>query len=416
MDAFYAAIEELDDPSLRGRPVIVGGTPQGHGVVSTANYVARRFGIHSAMPASTAVRLCPDGVFLRPRMRRYVEVSRQVFAIFDEYAPLVEPLSIDEAFLDVTGCRPLNAPVGAATDAAEAIAEEIRLRVHRETGGLTCSIGVAPNKFLAKLASDLRKPDAVVVVPTEPSPIEAFLAPLPVRRLWGVGPRSAERLRELGVQRVGDLQRIPPDDLQRLIGVEHGGHLARLARGVDDRAVVCDREAKSISQERTYGEFIPASNVEAIEDEIFALSDHVACRVRRAGLWARTVQLKVRDEQFTTVTRSCSLDSPTCVVEEIFAAALELWRQRVHLRGRRVRLLGVGTSRFVAEPSRQLDLFEADEWKRAEEIATAMDRVRDKLGHDAITRGRLVRAPGASRRASDDGRGDRPRRPGPQAR
>ena len=406
MDAFFAAVEVLDQPRLRGRPVIVGGTAEGHGVVSTANYEARKFGVHSAMPAATAVRLCPQGIFLRPRIERYVAVSRQVFEIFERYTPLVEPLSIDEAFLDVTGSHTLGdsrSPVGSEarprfSEDPAAIAEEIRRAVAHETGGLTCSVGVAPNKFLAKLASDLEKPDGLVVTPREAAEIEAFLAPLPIRRLWGVGPKSAEVLLRHRLETVGDLQRLDESALQALVGEESGAHLWRLVRGLDRRSVSTGREAKSVSQERTYGEFIASSDRDRIERELFSLAEEVAGRLRRSALCARTVHLKVRDERFSTRTRAASLETPTCLVEEIFTTALRLFDERVELEGRAIRLLGVGTSGLSDGGMRQLDLFAGPEWKRQEAIARAAEAVEEKLGRGSITRGRLIRR----RDSSDD--------------
>jgi len=390
MDAFFAAVEVLDDPSLQGKPVIVGGTPEGHGVVSTASYEARKYGVHSAMPAAQAVRLCPDGVFLRPRLSRYSLFSGQVFRILREYTPLVEPLSIDEAFLDVTGSHPHGASRHGdeATPAQVRIARELQERVRTETGGLTCSIGIAPNKFLAKLASDLEKPSGLVVVPVDGS--EKFLEPLPLRRLWGVGPKTAERLQRVGFSRIGHLQRVSESDLERILGKELGIHLARLSRGLDDRDVEPHGDVKSVSHEQTFAKFIPSADTERIEQVLFSLSDAVAYRLRRSGLWGRVMTLKVRDERFETCTRSRSLASPTCVVEEIYEVMRSLFTERVKLKGRRVRLLGVGASGLTAEPSRQLDFFDSGRWKESRAIAEVADAVRKKLGDDAITRGRLL--------------------------
>ena len=392
MDAFFAAVEVLDDPSLRGKPVIVGGTPQGRGVVSTASYEARKFGVHSAMPAAVAVRRCPQGVFVRPRMRRYVEMSRKIFAVFADYTPLVEKLSIDEAFLDITGClalATLQAPDSVVdVDAAVELAEELQARVKSETGGLTCSVGLARNKFLAKLASDLDKPEGLTVVPRDG--VEAFLAPLPIERMWGVGPRTAQQLGKIGVRIVADLQRLLPHDLERVIGKEAGRHLAALARGHDQRPVVTEQCAKSVSQERTYGEFIPCDDVDAIEHELFSMSDQIATRLRHEGLWGRSVHLKVRDERFDTKTRSRALESSTCLVEEIYRVVRGLFRERIVLGDRKIRLLGVGISRLTAEPKRQLDIFSPTGWEKAEGLAAAVDAVKAKLGEKAITRGRLM--------------------------
>ena len=391
MDAFYCSVEELDAPSLKGRPVVVGGTPEGRGVVSTANYAARKFGVHSAMPAAQAVRLCPTAVFLRPRPKRYAEASRQVFSIFEKYTPLVEPLSIDEAFLDVTASRLSGSPGSYDAEgygAGEAIARELHRRIEEETGGLTCSIGIASNKYLAKIASDLRKPRAIVVVPLGAE--EEFLAPLPIKRIWGVGPKMAERLGSIGIKLIGDMQKLGAEPLRRALGEDTGEHFWRLCRGIDARPVVTDQEVKSISQEKTYGEFLDPSDRETIERELFRMSDKVAARLRARELWGRTVQLKARDEKFHTVTRSSSLESPTCLVEEIYRVALELLDERVDFGGRRIRLLGVGVSGLTDEPRRQLDFFDSGQLQQAENIAAISDAVRRKIGDQAILRAKML--------------------------
>jgi DNA polymerase-4 len=387
MDAFFAAVEVLDNPRLAGKPVIVGGTPEGRGVVSTASYEARKFGVRSAMPAAQAVKLCPHGVFLRPRMGRYADMSRQVFAILHEVTPLVEPVSIDEAFLDVTGCHPL---ARSSLPAAEALAKEIQGRVERVTGGLTCSLGVAENKFLAKVASDLRKPRGLTVVPTGGG--AEFLAPLPIERLWGVGPKTSERLRSLGLTTIGQIAALKENDLEAILGAEFGRHLRRLSRGLDDRQVETGWEAKSISQETTFAQFLAPSDREAIDRVLFSLADGVAERLREETFWARTVTLKVRDENFKTCTRAKTLESPTQVVEEIFSISKGLFWQRIRLGGRKVRLLGVAASQLTREPLRQLDLFDkrAERQATAEQLARVADEIKRKLGDKAITRARLL--------------------------
>jgi len=339
------------------------------------------------MPAAQAVKLCPHGVFLRPRMGRYADISRKVFAILRAVTPLVEPLSIDEAFLDVSGCHPQKR---STMPAAEAIAKEIQERVERETGGLTCSLGIAENKFLAKVASDLRKPRGLTVVPRGNS--AEFLAPLPIERLWGVGPRTSELLRSLGVTTIGQISALKEKDLESILGVEFGRHLHRLSRGLDDREVETSWEAKSISQETTFAEFLAPNDREAIERVLFSLSDGVAERLREEAFWARTVTLKVRDENFKTCTRARTLESPTQVVEEIFSTANELFRDRVRLGARKVRLLGVAASQLAREPLRQLDLFEkkAEDRPPAEQRAQVSDQIKKKLGDKAITRARLL--------------------------
>jgi DNA polymerase-4 len=281
MDAFYASVEERDRPELVGKPVIVGGTPEKRGVVSAANYVARRYGVHSAMPAVTAHRLCPQGIYLPPRIDYYAEVSAQIRAIFERFTPLVEPLSLDEAFLDVTGSEHLFGPaVEIGRKIKQAIRQEIRLVV---------SAGVAPNKFLAKIASDLKKPDALVVV--EPDKVQEFLDPLPVERLWGVGKQSSKVFQRLGIHTVGQLRQWPLDVLQARFGTS-GEHLWKLAHGRDDRPVVREREAKSISHETTFEHDI--ADLEVLRAWLVDLTEQVGCRLRRHGLRGRTVQLKVR--------------------------------------------------------------------------------------------------------------------------
>lgn len=397
LDAFFAAVEELDHPELAGKPVIVGGTPEGHGVVSTANYVARRYGIHSAMPAAQAVRLCPHGVFVRPRPERYEEISRRVFGIYGSISPLVEPLSIDEAFLDVTGCRPLPSelPRGASAtspaDAALALAREIQTRVESETGGLTCSIGIAENKFVSKVASDLKKPRGLVLVPRGTA--REFLAPLPIERLWGVGPRTAEQLHAACFHTIGDIAGVDISRLQQILGAELARHLHALSHGRDERPVTGEGEAKSISSETTFAEFIPAGNIERIEDALFSLSHRVAERLREARLWGRTVTLKVRDHRFATVTRARTLAAPTQLVEEVFEAARRLFREKVSLGKRSVRLLGVAVSNLLDERLAQLELFDDESagHDQAARLAKIEDAVRSRVGDGAITRGRLVR-------------------------
>src|SRR5439155_7141135 len=281
MDAFYASVEQRDRPELRGLPVIVGGSAEGRGVVCAASYEARKFGVHSAMPAVTARRLCPQGIFLPPRMEHYAQISRQIREIFQSFTPLIEPLSLDEAFLDVRGCEGL---FGSAPE----IARKIKERVRAETE-LTASVGVAANKFLAKLASDLKKPDGLVVI--EPTQVEAILAPLPVGRIWGVGAKGEKRLHALGIRTIGQLAALPEQVLVDHFG-DNGRHLWRLARGIDDRQVVPDEEAKSISTETTFARDIGDRDV--LRSWLLDLVEHLGRRLRRVGVHARTIELKVR--------------------------------------------------------------------------------------------------------------------------
>lgn len=374
MDAFFASVEALDDPSLRGKPVIVGGTPEGRGVVAAASYEARRFGIHSAMSAAKAHRLCPGGVFLKPRHRRYSEISRRIVEIFHDYTPLVETLSLDEAFLDVTASQTLFGP-------AIKIGRKIKQRIQCEIG-LTASVGIAPNKFLAKIASDLEKPNGFVAI--EPGTEIERLAPLSVSRLWGVGPVTERELDRLGIKLVGDILKIDPGRIERRIGRESARALSELARGIDDRAVVPDCAPKSISEETTFERDIgDAARLFQTLDE---LSDQVARRMRRQGYRARTVHLKARYPDFTTLTRSLTLPSPTASTVAIRKAAREMLEHRLGRAGRALRLIGVGVSGLVADSEGQLELFrESDD--RAEEIDRLLDKINEKYGDDSIRRG-----------------------------
>lgn len=384
MDAFYASVEELDDPGLVGQPVVVGGTPDGRGVVAAANYAARRYGIHSAMPAARARRLCPHAVFIRSRMDRYGEVSRALRGIFARYTPLLEPLSLDEAFLDVTSSLRL---FGDGLAIARRIKEEIR-----EELGLVASVGVAPNKFLAKLASDLDKPDGLVVVPTDA--IEAFLEPLPVSRLWGVGKVSNRDLAQMGVHTIGDLRRLPEALLVSRFA-NTAVHWARLARGIDDRRVVPDRDAKSISHETTFATDI--DDPEILRSWLLELTEQVATRLRRQGLRGKTVYIKVRYADFHTVTRSESLDAPSNVTRELTVTAARLLRAQLARSPRPVRLLGMGVSALTAGAHAQGQLFETEDREQQRRIDTVVDSIKSRFGNRALRRGGGGRRPGDRR-------------------
>jgi len=376
LDAFFAAVEQRDRPELRGKPVIVGGGgPNQRGVVSTASYEARVFGVHSAMPLRTAGALCPHGIFLPVDGRKYGRVSKEVLAVLRRFTPLVEPISIDEAFLDVTGSRKLFGD-------GETIARAIKQAVTNDVG-LTISVGVARTKLVAKIASDLRKPDGLVVVP--PGTEAAFLAPLPIGRLWGVGAKSAAALREYGVQTIGDLAALPADLLERRFGIV-GTSLGDRARGLDGDRVTGEREAaKSIGHEHTFD--VDSSDREVIERSLLGLSEGVAGRLRDSGVKASTVTVKIRDSSFHTITRQRTLREPTDLTEPIYRTALELARPEV--RGKKIRLLGV-TASGLAEPD-QLSLFAADDPRRRRAVE-AEDLVRHRYGDRAITRARLVRS------------------------
>lgn len=375
MDAFYASVEVMDDPSLAGRPVIVGGTPEGRGVVSAASYEARKFGVHSAMSAYRARKLCPNGVFIWPRMSRYAEISARIRDIFYHYTPLVEPISLDEAFLDVTGSLRL---FGTAID----VGRSIKCRIQDEIG-LIASVGVAPNKFLAKLASDLEKPDGFVVITQEEA--ESRLADLPVRRLWGVGKQTQKLLARLNVHKISDITAMPTEELEAHLGV-HARRLQSLARGIDDRPVVADWEAKSISNERTFSSDIGAKDeLRAIAD---ALSERVASRLRKSGLLAHTVQIKARYPDFTTVTRAVTLPEPTDQTQVIREAARDLLEKRLKRKGRPLRLLGVGVSNLVHPEDGVGELFVEEAREKKSRVDHLMDELQDRFGPDAIHRGR----------------------------
>ncbi len=343
MDCFYAAVHMRDDPSLAGQPVVIGGSPEGRGVVAAASYEARAFGVRSAMPAARAVRLCPQAVFLKPDFDRYRRESREVFDIFRRYTPIVQVVSIDEAYLDVSdGYRPW----GSAT----AVAEEIRRQVRAERR-LTVSIGVAPNKLVAKIASDADKPDGLTVV--KPAAVQAFLDPLPLRALPGVGPATEAKLKRRGLDTVAQLRAIDPVEVERMLGA-WGRRLARFARGEDDRPVAVERERKSLSSERTYESDLDA--LERVEVELDRLAEGVARGLERREIAAATIVVKVRYGDFTTITRSHTLPAPTADAAVIRRVARFLV-SKTDAGRRPVRLLGVGGSNLAPRRFEQLDLF-----------------------------------------------------------
>ncbi len=375
LDAFFAAVEQRDRPELRGKPVIVGGGgPGDRGVVSAASYEARRFGVHSAMPLRTAGRLCPNGVFLGVDGAKYQRVSREVMAVLRRFTPLVEPISIDEAFLDVTGSRGLFGD-------GESIAPPVKQALPG-VGELTISVGVARTKLVAKIASDLRKPDGLVVVP--PGEEASFLAPLPITRLWGVGPQTAAALRDFGVVTIGDLAALPPDALERRFG-KHGSSLADRARGEDADPVADPDAAKSISHEHTFD--VDTSEREVIERTLLAMADGVAGRLRSSGVKASTIAVKIRDSSFRTITRQRTLPEPTDLAEPIWRTALDLARPEVV--GIRVRLLGISASNLGRRE--QLALFtDGTSDDRRRRVVDAADRLRRRFGERMVTRARLL--------------------------
>ena len=374
MDAFYASVEERDQPALVGKPVIVGGTPEGRGVVAAANYVAREFGVHSAMPAATAKRLCPRAVFLRSRMAYYAEVAAQIRSVFEQYTPLVEPLSLDEAFLDVTGSEPL---FGSAVSIGQRIKQDIRDHLK-----LVASVGVASNKFLAKIASDLQKPDGFVIV--EPGKEQQFLDTLPVGCLWGVGRVTGRVFEKLGIHTIGELRQMPVELLRHHFG-SSGDHLWNLAHGIDERRVIPEREAKSISHETTFADDI--EDVEVLRAWLLELSEQVGCRMRRHDFKGRTVQLKVRFDDFRTVTRAQTLPEATNVTQQIWQTADQMLAERMPTRRLRVRLVGVGMTGLTNRELAQLSLFPEAGHERESRLDKVADRIKDKFGSKSLQRG-----------------------------
>lgn len=373
LDAFYASVEQGDYPLLKGRPVIVGGGIE-RGVVAACSYEARAFGVRSAMAMVRALRLCPRAVVQPVRMERYREISDQVFSIFSRYTDRLEPLSIDEAFLDVTGCLRLFGP-------GEAIASRIRAEVRAETG-LTVSAGVAPNKFLAKLASEAGKPDGLFVV--EPESAEAFLLPLPVSRLWGVGAVTTDRLARLGLRTVADLRELGRERLVRLLG-KAGEHLFALAQGIDDRPVETGETIKSVGHEETF--MADLDDLETIRLETLELAERVGWRARRLGVAGRCITLKIRYGDFSTITRSRTFPAALDHGGEIYREALDLL-ERTEAGRRPVRLLGISLSQLEMPGEGQADLFMNRDRQAA--LDRAMDRVRERFGRLGVRRASLL--------------------------
>lgn len=390
MDAFYASVELRDDPTLVGRPVCVGGPARARGVIAAASYAARKFGVHSAMPTGQAQHLCPDLVLIEPNFEKYTAESRRIMAVFKQYTPLVEPLSLDEAFLDVSGCERL---FGDAVDIGRAIKSDIL----RETG-LVASVGVAGSKFIAKLASDMEKPDGFCVIP--PDDVQRVISPLPVSSIFGVGPRTAKRLEALGVQTVGDLAALERKDVLKRFG-SSGAWIHDLAHGIDSRRVTPRREEKSVSHERTFPEDV--SDREVLRAQLFQLSEDVAFRLRDHGLRGRTVAVKARSESFKTVTRTKTLAFPTNLGPRIYAAARELLER---VPAGPLRLVGVQVSNLddVRTPI-QGQLFGGDvapevgasvgpadavSHERLARATEGMDSLRRRFGRDAVVPGSML--------------------------
>ncbi|MGI6037459.1 MAG: DNA polymerase IV [Limnochordia bacterium] len=368
MDAFFAAVEELDNPAYRGKPLIVGGSSS-RGVVSTCSYAARAFGVHSAMPMAQARKLCPQGIFIPPRMERYQEVSAQLFQLLGKFTPLVEPLSIDEAFLDLTGCEHFYV---SWEDMASTMQRTIKEHLH-----LTCSIGLAPNKFLAKIASGYRKPAGITII--RPSEVEDFLQDLPVESLWGVGAKTRDKLKTIGVRTIGDLKKLSLDYLTRLLG-KNGGLLYQLARGIDERPVEPQQEMKSLGAERTFPKDLHRE--EDITAALLDLASQVGRRLRKEHLTCRTMTLKVRYPDFTTITKSKTLPQWPTDDYSLFQGAQELFQQVP--RGQ-YRLLGIYLSGLA--PYQQMELFS----EGRDTLNQVLDGLNERYGRYVIGPARLYR-------------------------
>jgi DNA polymerase-4 len=372
MDAFFASVEQLDDPRIRGKPVLVGGTGN-RGVVAAASYEARPFGCRSAMPMAVARRLCPHAIVVKGRYWRYRELSEKVFTIFERCTPLIQPISIDEAFLDVTASLPLFGL------SAKELARRIKRDIRRETG-LAASVGVAPNKFLAKLASDLEKPDGLTVIRTQD--VERVLSPLPVERIWGVGPKTAERLHGLGLRTIGDIRATPVDVLRRRVGSEAERYV-RLANGEDDRPVVPDRDAKSVGQEQTFGENL--ASPDAVRDVLLEQVEQVSRRLRKHGLVARGMTVKIRFGDFQTITRRSTLAEPTDATAPLWEAARVAFDRWATESFQPVRLIGAAAG-DLGKAGGQLDLFPDPAKVKQRELDAAVDRINRKFGQVVVHR------------------------------
>lgn len=384
MDAFYAAVEQLDNPAYRGKPVIVGGDPGGRGVVSTCSYEARKYGVRSAMPLKEAFRRCPHGIFLPVRGERYAEISRQVMTILSEYTPLIEPLSLDEAFLDLTGSEGLFGPT---VEIARQIVKRIAVEV-----GLSASVGIAPNKFLAKLGSDLQKPQGFVVISRENA--LQLLENLPVGKLWGVGEKTEAILKEMGITTIGMLGRVEPEILFRKFG-EAGYQLHRLAHGIDERPVNTGEASKSIGHEITFQ--TDSADREFLAGVLLWLAELVARRLRQHHLKGRVITIKIRDHNFKTITKRTTLTESTDFEERIYSEAVKLFDVVDSEWGtRKIRLLGVSVSGFEPESVVQLGLFESgsavlEVGEELDRLHQTIDMLKNRFGEGVITKGTVLK-------------------------
>jgi len=376
MDAFYASVEQLDDPELRGKCVIVGGTSN-RGVVSAASYEARKFGVHSAMPIFQAKKKCPDGVFVRPRIARYKEISEKIMSVLREFTPLVEPVSIDEAYLDITGCEMLH---GSPEEIAEKLKIKITSSVH-----LTCSVGLAPTKFLAKIASDLDKPDGLTVIREDR--VQSFIESLPIRKVPGVGTMTHQKLDAMGIKTLGDVRRYSEDALLKRLG-KFGKRLLELAAGIDSSPVVPTSEHKSVSTETTLG--ADTADKELLVEYLLGQSEDVAKQLRKLEVMAKTITLKIKHADFKQVTRSTTLSIPTRSSKSIYREAVRLL-ESYPIR-KKIRLIGVGASGLICRGIPvQIGMFggatkSGDKW---EKVDRAVDSIAEKFGTAAIKRATL---------------------------
>lgn len=374
MDAFYASVAELDDPSLRGKPVVVGAGIRG--VVLSANYAARKFGIRAAMPVGKAKRMAPNAIFVTPDHHRYSEISAQVMEIFESFTPFVEPLSLDEAFMDITGAQKL---LGTPRE----IGQAIRKRVHEECG-ITCSVGIASNKFIAKLASGHCKPNGLLEIPDDR--VISFLHPLPVSDLWGVGPKTAEALQRLGLRQISDIANTPLDTLKRALGDATGEHLHNLSWGRDYRSVVVDDPEQSIGANETFSYDI--DDPEKILAEYLKLTERASTRLRNRNLFAKTITITVRFADFKTITRSKTLPLPISSTQEIYQVVKELYLA-LKLDRARLRLVGVSLSNLRDQAPEQLMLGQRERgWREAE---SAVDRAAARFGEKSVRPARLIK-------------------------
>ncbi len=380
MDAFFAAVEQHDNPRFQGKPVIVGADPRGRGVVSTCSYEARKYGVHSAQPIKEAYRLCPQGIFLPVRGARYAEVSRSIMQLLSAYTPLIEPLSLDEAFLDLTASQKMFGP-------AESIGKRIVKEIQNQTG-LSASVGIAPNKFLAKLASDLRKPHGFVVI--TPENVNDILENLSVEKLWGVGPKTAEVLHGMGIKTIGMLRQMNPQALEDSLG-EIGLQLFQLAYGRDERQVSPSEPIKSVGHEITFQ--VDTEDNSFLAGVLLWLCDQVARRLRQNSLKGRVITIKLRDCNFKTLTKRITLEDPTDFEETIYQEALKLF-QMIPRTGMKIRLIGVSVSDFENKSSMQLGLFDSETQtapsKDLSKLHHALDQLKDRFGEKIITKGTIL--------------------------